>query len=83
MNNAGVVTVENSAFVSNVAALANNNGAVTIIESTFDSNRGLNGALWNNGELTIIGSTFSNNLADDVAGGLLTIDGIPPKIESE
>src|SRR5262249_21641033 len=43
-NNGGVVSVETSAFVNNVAGfgggLVNNNGSVTIIRSIFDSNIG-------------------------------------------
>jgi hypothetical protein len=81
-----VVTVENSAFVSNVAdfggGLFNNNGAVTIVGSTFDSNRSFGGgALVNSGELTIIGSTFSNNVADE-GGGRFTTTGIVRIIRS-
>jgi hypothetical protein len=81
------VTVQNSAFVNNRAAsvgggLVNNNGAVTIIESIFDSNggggfgTGSAGALWNSGELTIIRSTFSNNHHVFDSGGLTTTNGI-------
>ena len=82
--NSGVTVILNSLTVSNGYVYNEdgsglyNNGALTVIDSTFSDNNtvwGSGGGIYSKGALTVHNSTFSDNLASIAGGGILNSGG--------
>ncbi len=90
-NGSGIMTIDNSQIINNVASgdepddggggIFNNGGAVTLNATTVDGNRadgtsGSGGGILNlGGSLTVDASSISNNTANRAGGGIETTDG--------